>query len=364
MTCKRSVGMPNRKLIIDTDPGIDDAMCIFMALRSMDSSFRAAHPELTPLEVMGLTTVFGNAAVSTSTANALRLLEVMGREDIPVAAGEPKPIEGAHPTYAAFVHGDDGLGNTNQQAPKSSAIQQSASEFLVEQTRAAPGELTVLALGPLTNLARAIELDAEFASNVQEVVLMGGAFTVSGNVNPAAEANFWNDSVAADRVCTSGCRLKILGLDATQQAFISGDVMRERIGTSGTGGAFIQAISEFYLRFNFETDGVDGCYLHDPMTALAAMAPGLCEWRASPVRVVHDGFARGHSMMIKPCWVGQLQREPSFNVGEPGGDHFSHREAEVAIDVDSERAVALAVELLSFDFRSRGGTTVTERSRL
>jgi inosine-uridine nucleoside N-ribohydrolase len=353
-----------RKVIIDTDPGIDDAMCIFAALRSMDTAFRTAHPELTPLNVVGLTTVFGNGAVGTSTTNALRLLDAMGRSDIPVAAGAARPIRGPDPTFAAFVHGDDGLGNTAQPAPQGQACRQSAAEFLVSQVRAAPGEVAVLALGPLTNVARAVELDPEFAANVQEVIVMGGAYSVSGNVNPAAEANFWNDAVAADRVCTSGCPLKLLGLDVTQQAFVSGEVMRNAIGDSGTGGDFIRSISEFYFQFNLETDGKDGCYLHDPMTALAAMEPGLCEWRVAPVRVVSDGFARGHSMMVKPCYVGPTMQEPAFHADAPGGEHFSHRVAEIAVGVDSERAVALAVELLSFDLPARGSEARRREARL
>eukprot|EP01047_Picozoa_sp_COSAG01_P095564 COSAG01_NODE_26240_length_720_cov_0.913043_1_plen_217_part_10 len=210
-----------RRVIIDTDPGIDDAMAIFMALRSLeDAEFRAAHPSYVPLEVLGITTVFGNAPVRTCTENALRLLERMGRLDIPVVEGEAQPLgSGPAPTFAAFVHGDDGLGNTHQPPPARTVApsRQRAPEWLVEQVALAPGEVTILAIGPLTNLARAVDLDPQFASNVREIIVMGGAYTVSGNVNPAAEANFFNDAIAADRVCTCGCRLKLVGLDVTQQ---------------------------------------------------------------------------------------------------------------------------------------------------
>jgi len=317
----------------------------------MDSDFRAAHPTYTPLEVIGLTTVFGNCHVDLSTSNALRLLELMGRVDIPVAAGEPKPVDPAYPApfFAAFVHGEDGFGNTNQPAPSGEAVAQTAAEFLVEQTALAPGEVTVLAVGPLSNLARALELDPNFASNVAEVIVMGGAYTVSGNVTPAAEANFWNDAVAADKLCSSGCKLKLLGLDVTQQAFLSGPIMRDRIGSAGTGGAWMAAVSKFYYEFNLKTTGADGCYLHDPMTVLAAMDESICEWRSTPVRVISEGFARGHSLMVKKCYVGPNLEEPGFHDEHPSSD-FGHRPAEVALGVDWERAVANAVELLSFDF--------------
>ncbi|TYK19606.1 putative uridine nucleosidase 2 [Cucumis melo var. makuwa] len=164
-----------KKIIIDTDPGIDDAMAIFLALQS---------PEL---EVLGLTTIFGNVYTTLSTKNALHLLEIAGRTDIPVAEGSHVTItNGTKLRVADFVHGNDGLGNQNFPPPNGKPIDQAAAVFLVEQANLYPGEVTLVALGPLTNIAL---LDSGFAKKIGKIIILGGAFFVNGNVNPAAEAN-------------------------------------------------------------------------------------------------------------------------------------------------------------------------------
>ena len=140
----------------------------------------------------------------------------------------------------------------------------------------------------------------------------------------------------------------------TQQAFLPGDTMRETIRQSGSGGAWLAKISEFYFQFNFDTDGVDGSYLHDPMTALAAMDASICEWRTAPVRVVSEGFARGHSLMLKQYHKGDALAEPSFAPDEPENPFDGLRPVEIALGVDAARAIRDAVELLSF---SLGGDT-------
>src|SRR5690606_14660317 len=146
-----------QKIIIDTDPGVDDTMAIFFALRS---------PEL---DVIGLTTIFGNVHTDLATTNALRLLEIAGRADIPVAKGADNPLTGPFGGPVPFVHGDDGQGNVNLPPPQGSAISQSAAAFLVEQVMAAPGEITLVPLGPLTNLALALRLEPRIAKNARAV---------------------------------------------------------------------------------------------------------------------------------------------------------------------------------------------------
>ncbi|KAH0861952.1 hypothetical protein HID58_079163 [Brassica napus] len=157
---------------------MNDAMAIFVALKS---------PEV---DVIGLTTIYGNVYTTLATRNALHLLEVAGRTDIPVAEGTHKTIlNGTKLRVADFVHGEDGLGNQNFPPPEGKPIEKSAPEFLVEQAKLHPGEITVVALGPLTNIALAVQLDPEFSKNVGQIVLLGGSFAVNGNVNPASEAN-------------------------------------------------------------------------------------------------------------------------------------------------------------------------------
>ncbi|XP_042967635.1 probable uridine nucleosidase 2 isoform X1 [Carya illinoinensis] len=202
-----------KKIIIDTDPGIDDAMAIFLALRS---------PEV---ELIGLTTVFGNVYTTLATRNALHLLEVAGRTDIPVAEGSHVTInKDTKPRVADFVHGADGLGNQNFPPPKGKAIEQSAAAFLIEQANLYPGKVTVVALGALTNIALAIQQDPAFSKNIGQIILLGGAFAINGNVNPAAEANIFGDPDAADIVFTSGADVLAVGLNVTHQVILTAKV--------------------------------------------------------------------------------------------------------------------------------------------
>ena len=177
-----------RKLLIDTDPGIDDAMAIFYALES---------PEL---EVVGLTTVFGNADTEVTTRNALSLLEIAQRSDIPVAAGAVKPLAMDYRGPAAFVHGPDGQGGVNPPAPTTAPLPADAAHFIIDTVMSAPGQITLVPLGPLTNVALAMLLEPRLTRQVAEIVLMQGAAFVGGNVSPAGAAKILNDPEAADIV--------------------------------------------------------------------------------------------------------------------------------------------------------------------
>lgn len=271
-----------KKIIIDTDPGIDDAMAIFLALRS---------PEL---DVIGMTTIYGNVYTSLATRNALHLLEVAGRTDIPVA-------EGSHVSYmkatklrvADFVHGVDGLGNQNFPQPKSKPIEKSAAEYLVEQANLYPGEITVVALGPLTNLALAIELDPAFTKNIVQIVLLGGAFAVNGNVNPAAEANIFGDPEAADIVFTSGADVLAVGINVTHQVILK-DHERDILAESdGLFANYLCKILDYYFSYHRDAYSMKGVYLHDPTTLLAAVNPSLMTYTEGVVRVQTSGITRG-----------------------------------------------------------------------
>ncbi|KAG4393925.1 hypothetical protein AAZX31_03G174400 [Glycine max] len=275
----------SQKLIIDTDPGIDDSMAILMAFQSPD------------VEVLGLTTIFGNTTTELSTLNALLLCEMAGREDIPVAQGSHEPLKGGKPRVADFVHGKDGLGNTFLPPPKGEKIEKSASEFLVEKVSEYPGEVSVLALGPLTNLALAIKRDSSFASKVKRIVILGGAFFALGNVNPAAEANIHGDPEAADIVFTSGADIVVIGINITTQVQFTDADLLELKESKGKYAPFLSDICKFYRDFHVKSDGVHGIFLHDPVSFVAVVRPDLFTYKKGVVRVETQGICVGHTLM-------------------------------------------------------------------
>ncbi|XP_077228087.1 uridine-ribohydrolase 2 [Tasmannia lanceolata] len=271
-----------KKIIIDTDPGIDDAMAILLALQS---------PEV---EVIGLTTIFGNVYTTLATRNALHLLEVAGRTDIPVAEGSHMTImKGTKLRIADFVHGADGLGNQNFAPPKGKPIEQSAAAFLVKQANLYPGKVTVVALGPLTNIALAIQMDPGFSKNIEQIVLLGGAFSVNGNVNSAAEANIFGDPEAADIVFTCGADILAIGINVTHQVVLT-DADRDKLSRSeGKFAQYLCKILDVYFSYHHDAYDTRGVYLHDPTTLLAAVDPSLLTYTEGIVRVQTSGITRG-----------------------------------------------------------------------
>ncbi|CAJ1886232.1 unnamed protein product [Sphenostylis stenocarpa] len=273
------------KLIIDTDPGIDDSMAILMAFQS---------PEV---EVLGLTTVFGNTTTELSTLNALLLCEIAGRENLPVAEGSSEPLKGGTPRVADFVHGEDGLGNTFLPPPKGKKIELSACEFLVEKVSEYPGEVSVLALGPLTNVALAIKRDSSFASKVKRIVILGGSFFALGNVNPAAEANIYGDPEAADIVFTCGANIVVVGINITTQVqFTDADLLQLK-ESKGKYAPFLSDICKFYRDWHVKSDCVHGIFLHDPVSFVALVRPDLFTFKEGVVRVETQGICVGHTLL-------------------------------------------------------------------
>ncbi|KAK8941548.1 putative uridine nucleosidase 2 [Platanthera guangdongensis] len=271
-----------KKIIIDTDPGIDDAMAILLALSS---------PEI---EVIGLTTIFGNVYTNLATKNALHLLEIAERTDIPVA-------EGAHSTLkkvlkvriAHFVHGSDGLGNQYFPPPQVKAIDQSAAEFLVEKVNRYPGKITVVALGPLTNIAMAMELDHKFSQKVGQIVILGGAFAVNGNVNPAAEANVFGDPDASDIVFTSGADILTVGINITHQIIMTVADREKLAKCKGIFAQYLCKILDCYFSYHMDAYAIQGIYLHDPTTIMAVVNPSLFTYTEGIVRVQTCGITKG-----------------------------------------------------------------------
>jgi purine nucleosidase len=294
-----SLSSPPQKIIIDTDPGIDDAMAIFLALRS---------PEL---RVIGLTTIFGNVHTTLSTTNALRLLEIAGCGDIPVAHGADAPLARAYGGPVAFIHGEDGQGNVNLPLPTTRAVPESAAEFIVQQIMAAPGEITLVPIGPLTNIAAALALEPKVAEHVKEVVLMGGNAFVPGNASPAAEANIHNDPEAADLVFSASWQVTMVGLDVTHDIIMSPAQTQILEAAQNPLAQHLARINPLYLKFNRESSGIDGYYIHDPSAIVYLTHPELFTVGEYPVRVETQGISAGKTWPstarhhTHPDWTGR-----------------------------------------------------------
>ena len=271
------------KIIIDTDPGIDDAMAILFA-------------HLIPsIELLGLTTIFGNVSTDQSTENALRLVDMMGL-DIPVAKGADKPMVKELKEFPDFVHGKNGFGDIALEETLRNPIEKTACDYLIDSVLKRPGEITIVAIGPLTNLALAIQKEPLIKKKVKEVVIMGGAIGINGNVNPAAEANMLSDPHAADLVLTSDWPVTLIGLDVSQQIIMTEKYLQEVHHQSSFAGGFILDISKFYLDFHRDS-GLDGIYTHDPSTLAYLAEPDLFTIEKGGIRVVTEGIAIGQTIM-------------------------------------------------------------------
>jgi inosine-uridine nucleoside N-ribohydrolase len=280
------------KILIDTDPGVDDALAVVFAFAS---------PQL---EVIGLTTIFGNVATPLATQNSLRLLDIVGA-DVPVAEGAIKPLYSKKLPTPDFVHGKDGFGEIYLPASKRQAIDETAAEFIVRTVMASPGEITLVVLGPMTNIALALALEPDLAKNVKGVVAMGGVLQVYGNVSPVASANILGDAHAADIVLGTDWDVVLVPGDTTRQVRVTDEWLDRLQENAGATGKFIHDISRFYRDF-YRSGGVtDGFYNHDP-TAVAYVAdPTLFETEERAIRVVTDGIGIGDVIAAKEAHYSQ-----------------------------------------------------------
>ena len=310
-----------RKIIIDTDPGVDDAMAIFFALRS---------PEL---DVIGLTTIFGNVPTDLATTNALRLLEIAGRADIPVARGADHPLAGPFGGPVPFVHGDDGQGNVNLPPPRAQPCAQPAAWFIVEQVMAAPGEITLVPIGPLTNIALALRLEPRIAAAVREVVLMGGNALVPGNATPAAEANVHNDPEAADVVFGAEWPVTMVGLDVTHRVNMRADHLDRYAAADDPVARHVARIVPHYRRYFESSYGIQGIYVHDSSAIAYLIDPTLFRTERWPLRVETQGISRGKT------WPGNGERPLPPWEGRPL--------VTCCVDVDGARLVDLELARLT-----------------
>jgi purine nucleosidase len=280
------------KVIFDTDPGVDDAMALL---------FLHHHPDI---DLLGVTTVFGNARIEVTTRNAL-FLKREWKIDAPVSQGAGETFIPHRVTHEPpiHIHGADGLGNIG--VPETVDIEpdeRPAAQFIIDTVRANPGEVTIVAVGRMTNLANALKQDPEIASLVKEIVVMGGAFDVPGNVTPAAEANIHGDPEAADVVFTATWPVVLIGLDVTMKTVMTRTQLGDIADAAGPRGKLLFDLSQFYIDF-YEGLVDDGMVVHDSCACVYVVAPELFTMRTGSVRVVCGSVADGKTIQ-KPDGKG------------------------------------------------------------
>jgi len=286
-----------RKIIIDTDPGQDDAVAILLALAS---------PEL---DVLGLTCVAGNVPLPLTTRNARVICELAGRPQMKIFAGCERPLA-RHLITAEHVHGKSGLDGTTLPDPVMPMAEGHAVDFIIDTLRAeTPGSVTLCALGPLTNLATAFQRAPDIASRVSEVVLMGGAYFEVGNITPAAEFNIHVDPEAAEIVFKSGVPLVVMPLDVTHKALTT-RARVEAFRALGTPvGHAVAGWTDFFERFDMAKYGSEGAPLHDPCTVAYLLEPDLFSGRHINVEIETRGeFTAG---MTVADWWRVTGRQPN-----------------------------------------------------
>lgn len=276
--------MDKKKVIIDCDPGIDDALAIILALKSKE------------IEVIGITTVSGNVESLQGAKNALKVLKLLGRLDIPVYLGESKPVKRELVT-AQDTHGEDGLGETFLEEVSSEYIKEDAVQFILD-TLKNDENVSIIALGPLTNLCRAIEKDSETFHKVKEIVSMGGAYKSHGNCSPVAEFNYWVDPHGAKEFLKNfNGEFTMVGLDVTREIVLTPN-LREMIHQfKDEIGDFIYDITRFYVDFHWEQERTLGCVINDPLAVEYFINRELCEGFKAYVDIACQDISMGQSVV-------------------------------------------------------------------
>ena len=318
------------KIILDTDPGVDDAMAIAYAL---------VHPDI---ELLALTVVFGNINIDFATRNAQYVLDVLGATDVAVAKGAAIPSVQAPRPHADFVHGADGLGNiypgsapgiaASKAVPLRTDARHStidaldAADFIINAARENPGEITLVAVGPLTNIAEALRREPSLPDLVAGLVIMGGTVDEPGNVSPVSEANFLNDPHAADALFAVDWPATVVGLDVTHQIMLKDSHLQSLGEQAGLSGALIWNSSRFYVDFYTQNGAAQDavasgdepqCAMHDAAAIAYVVMPEAFTTERGAARVVGDGIAIGQLALDRKGYdypVTHWQNRPATSV--------------------------------------------------
>ena len=297
-------------IILDCDPGHDDAIALLLALGSSE------------LELLGVTTTYGNQTLEKTTANALRVLELAGRADVPVASGAAEPLE-RELVVAAHVHGESGLDGPTLPPPSSEPVSTDAVAWIADAIGGSPSPVTLIPTGPLTNTAAYLRTHG--TAGVDRIVLMGGAIA-EGNMTPAAEFNIWADPEAAQIVFDAELDVTMIGLDVTHRA-VTGPDVQQRLRATGSVGVFVAELVDFFTVYHRQTYGWDGAPIHDAVAVAHVLRPGLVETKLRNVEVeLASDLCRGRTVV--DLWL---------RTGRPANAH-------VGIDLDSEAFFDLLIE--------------------
>lgn len=340
------------RVIIDTDPGVDDALALLLAMRS---------PEL---KIEGITAVAGNVPLELTLPNALRMVEIAGRTELPVAAGARDPLVRRLVT-AAYAHGENGLGGAVFPEPKTKPIPEPAADFIRRTVRKYPGEVTLITIGPLTNVGVALRGDPELAGMVRGLVMMGGSLS-GGNITPAAEFNVYVDPEAARIVFQSAIPITMVGLDVTRKTTLTEEHVRTLEAALNPVSQAAAKIGRNVLEHNRKEGFLVGPNMHDPLALASFINPTLLKYQDFYVDVETEGeLTAGATLGYSPV-AGDLRRRPGME--QRAGMNFAIRgsaptlagtrtspvirdkfvpNAKVAVDVDSAKFFELLIGRLS-----------------
>lgn len=305
-----------RPVILDVDPGIDDALAILLAVRS---------PEL---DVRAITVVFGNVELELAASNALKILELAGRSDIPVGRGEAAPLVGEALT-AKNVHGENGLGNVSLPESKTKLYEGGALRLIAETLEASSEPVTLLPVGPLTNIALFLKVHPELTPKIREIVSMGGSAAAPGTVKPTVSFNILNDPEAAAIVYRSGIPVTMVGLDVTLKTVLTPERVSAFSSSSDPVARFVGAV----VAFHRSVRGAEGVVVHDPLAVGAVIDPSFLRTELLPVDVELRGELTRGQMVV------DRRADATWRTGSP-------RSTRVSLDVDAERFLAFLIERL------------------